>query len=199
MTLLLTVLLSFPIVLLAVAAMSIGVTRGRQPIKGSCGGLGGGGLRALQHAMRGTRRSGQNGRVAMTSLKSARVRDYMSRRLITFSPNDDVLDAIQELVRQRIAGAPVVDEQGNLIGMLSELDCLAVALTAGYHGELGGPVADFMTPEATTIDAEMSIVDLAQRFIESGFRRYPVVTDGRLVGVVSRRDVLRALGELAVG
>ena len=131
--------------------------------------------------------------------KSALVRDYMSGRLVTFTPETDVLDAIHELVQKRIAGAPVVDDQGNLVGMLSELDCMKIAMTAGYHGDMGGPVADFMTADAVTIDADMSIFDLAQLFLTSGFRRYPVMSDNRLVGQISRRDVLRALGELAVG
>lgn len=130
-------------------------------------------------------------------LKSALVKDYMTGKLVTFSPDTDVLDAIHELVRHRIAGAPVVDDNGNLIGMLSELDCLKVALTAGYHGEYGGPVSEFMTPNPKTVDADMSIVDLAARFLESRFRRYPVVKDNRLVGQISRRDVLRALEMLS--
>ena len=131
---------------------------------------------------------------------SARVKDYMSGRLLTFSPDTDVLDAIHQLVEHRIAGAPVVDDHGNLVGMLSELDCMKVALTAGYHGELGGPVSNFMTRDTVTIGADMSILDLAQLFLESGFRRYPVVSpDNRLIGQISRRDVLRALQTLSVG
>jgi len=133
----------------------------------------------------------------MMSPRSCLVRDYMAANLVTFTPDMDVLDAIHALVENRIAGAPVVDEHGNLIGMLSEFDCMKVALNAGYHGDWGGPVADFMTRDTQTVDADMSIVDLAQRFIESHFRRFPVVRDNRLVGLVSRRDVLRALEELA--
>ncbi len=128
--------------------------------------------------------------------KSALVRDYMSGKLITFNAQIDVLDAIQMLVRHRIAGAPVVDDHGNVIGMLSELDCMKIALTAGYHGERGGPVSEYMTTETETVDADMSIIDLAQRFLDSGYRRYPVVKDNRLIGQISRRDVLRALGEI---
>jgi CBS domain-containing protein len=64
--------------------------------------------------------------------KSALVRDYMAGRLVKFKPDMDVLDAIHELVQNRIAGAPVVDDQGELIGMLSELDCLKVGLNAGW-------------------------------------------------------------------
>ncbi|MBT8079169.1 MAG: CBS domain-containing protein [Gammaproteobacteria bacterium] len=134
----------------------------------------------------------------MQSLKSAHVKDYMSGRLVTFGPDTDVLDAIHQLVQHGIAGAPVVDDHGNIVGMLSELDCMKVALSAGYHGEMGGPVSDYMSVGVVTVDAEMSIIDLAQQFLESGFRRYPVVVDNRLIGQISRRDVLKALGQLAV-
>ena len=109
----------------------------------------------------------------------------------------DVLDAVHALVEHRIAGAPVVDDEGNLVGMLSEFDCMKIALQAGYHGQFGGPVSDYMTKGVTTVNAEMSIVDLAQMFADKGYRRFPVTDKNRLVGQVSRRDVLRALQVLA--
>jgi len=129
--------------------------------------------------------------------KSCRVQDYMARSLVTFKADTDVLDAVHELVKHRIAGAPVVDDHGTLIGMLSELDCMRVALHAGYHGDWGGPVSDFMSDGVETVDAEMSIIDLAQEFVESKYRRFPVMKKNRLVGQISRRDVLRALEYLA--
>ncbi len=130
--------------------------------------------------------------------KSAQVRDYMAGSLVKFKPDMDVLDAIQELIQHRIAGAPVVNDQGELVGMLSELDCLKIELNAGYYGDMGGPVADYMTPGVETVDADMNIIDLAQKFLNSGFRRFPVLRNNRLVGQISRRDVLRALSQLAV-
>jgi CBS domain-containing protein len=132
----------------------------------------------------------------MTS-KSCLVKDYMARTLVTFKPDTDVLDAVHVLVNRRIAGAPVVDDAGNLLGMLSELDCMKVALDAGYHGNWGGPVGDFMSEGVKTVDADMSIIDLAQEFVTSRFRRFPVMDGTRLVGQISRRDVLRALEYLA--
>lgn len=127
------------------------------------------------------------------TIKSCLVKDYMARTLVTFKPETDVLDAVHVLVTKRIAGAPVVDDSGNLLGMLSELDCMKVALNAGYHGNWGGPVKDFMSEGVRTVDADMSIVDLAQEFITSKFRRFPVMQGTRLIGQISRRDVLRAL------
>ena len=93
------------------------------------------------------------------SNKTATVKDFMSGKLVTFSPQTDVLDAIHELVHSRIAGAPVVDDYGNLVGMLSEFDCMPVVLSAGYHDEPGGPVSDLMVTDVRTVDAGMSIVD----------------------------------------
>ncbi|MDH3620440.1 MAG: CBS domain-containing protein [Gammaproteobacteria bacterium] len=133
------------------------------------------------------------------TLKSCLVKDYMAKTLVTFKPDTPVLDAVHTLVKHRIAGAPVVDDEGNLIGMLSELDCLKVALQAGYHGEYGGPVGDYMSEGVKTVNLEMSIVDLAQVFIDERYRRFPVTDRNRLVGQISRRDVLRALEVLATG
>jgi len=133
------------------------------------------------------------------TIKSCMVKDYMARTLVTFKPETDVLDAVHTLVHHRIAGAPVVDDEGNLLGMLSEFDCMKVALNAGYHGIWGGPVRDFMSDGVETVDANMSIVDLAQVFINKKFRRFPVVQGTRLVGQISRRDVLRALENIAKG
>lgn len=125
------------------------------------------------------------------------VKDYMARTLVTFKPETNVLDAVHDLVRHRIAGAPVVDDAGNIVGMLSELDCMKVALHAGYHGDYGGSVSDFMSTDVKTVNAEMSIVDLAQLFVDSRYRRFPVTQQNRLVGQISRRDVLRALASLS--
>jgi len=132
-------------------------------------------------------------------IKSCVVKDYMARTLVTFKPENDVLDAVHTLVEHRIAGAPVVDDEGNLLGMLSEFDCMKVALNAGYHGIWGGPVRDFMSDGVETVDADMSIVDLAQVFINKKFRRFPVTQGTRLVGQISRRDVLRALESISKG
>ena len=132
-------------------------------------------------------------------IKSCIVKDHMTRTLVTFKRETNILDAIHTLVEHRIAGAPVVDDAGNLIGMLSELDCLKVALQAGYYGEYGGPVADYMSGDVMTVNAEMSNVDLAQRFQDSRYRRFTVTDKYRLVGQISRRDALRALEVLSTG
>ena len=126
-------------------------------------------------------------------LKSIKVSDYMAASLVTFKPDMEMRLAISLLVEKRISGAPVVDDHGNQVGVLSEQDCMKVALSAGYFDDYAGQVKDYMSAKVTTIDADTSILTLAQLFIDSPFRRYPVMQNNRLVGQISRRDVLRAL------
>ncbi|WP_405237214.1 CBS domain-containing protein [Lentisalinibacter orientalis] len=132
-------------------------------------------------------------------LRSVLVKDWMAANLVTLKPDMDVMDALARLVEARIAGAPVVDHHGNMVGMLSEFDCMKVALDSSYHGQWGGRVSEFMTRDVITVPADMSIIDLARRFQESRLRRFPVMDDTRLVGQISRRDVLRALMSIADG
>jgi CBS domain-containing protein len=133
----------------------------------------------------------------MTTRRAAKARDYMSRHLITFTPDMEVMHAVGMLVARHISGAPVLDRLGNLVGMLSEKDCMRIALSAGYYGEWGGRVGEYMHGPVVTIDADMPIVEVAQLFAEREYRRYPVTEDARLVGQISRSDVLRALQEIA--
>ena len=121
---------------------------------------------------------------------------YMSSDLVTFSPAMDLHRAIRLLLKNRISGAPVVDSQGRLVGILTKKDCLKVAFSASYHQEWGGHVAQVMSREVQTVDAQSDVVEVAELFLNSRFRRFPVMKNGRLVGVISRHDVLRALDDL---
>ena len=128
--------------------------------------------------------------------KSVSVIHYMAKRLITFSPDMGVLKAIQTLVEAGISGAPVVDSHGNVVGVLSEKDCFKVALDASYHGEWGGRVSEYISKDVKAIEVDTSILEVAEMFMESEFRRFPVLDKNRLVGQISRHDVLRALSTL---
>ena len=126
-------------------------------------------------------------------LKDASVKEYMSANVVTFSPAMDIHKAINQLIKKRISGAPVVDQTGDIVGMLTERDCMRIALFASYHGEVAGKVSEYMQPVPKTIEADASIVEVASMFLEEGHRRYPVMQDNRLVGQISRHDVLKAL------
>ena len=126
--------------------------------------------------------------------RSAKVKDYMAASLVTFTPEMEIMDAIDTLVQHRISGAPVVDGHGNLVGVLSEQDCMKVALHSGYYGDPGGRVAEYMSTDIRTVDADTSIVELARTFLTAPYRRYPVLEDERLVGQLGRGEVHRQHG-----
>lgn len=128
--------------------------------------------------------------------RSICVRDYMTTTLFTLQQNLEVLRAVRILVEHDISGAPVVDENGKLVGILTERDCMRIDLEAGYYEDYGGRVENYMSKDVISIDPDMSILELAKRFIDAPYRRYPVVKNDHLVGLISRRDVMRALDEL---
>ena len=126
-------------------------------------------------------------------LHSIKAKDYMTANLVTLSPDTSVMEAIRILLDKGISGAPVVDKMGRLVGLLSEKDCMRVATHAGYYGEAGGKVSEFMSPEVITVEGDTSVIEIAKMFMEKPFKRYPVMDDNRLVGSISRRDVLKAI------
>ena len=128
-------------------------------------------------------------------LKSVLIRDHMSTRLVTLDPDMDILGAVNLLITNVIAGAPVVDGNRNLVGILTERDCMRVAMQAEYHGMPGGPVRRYMTKDPQYVSPDESILHVAQLFIDGKYHRYPVVKNDRLVGMISRRDVMHAMGK----
>lgn len=131
-------------------------------------------------------------------LRSVKAQDYMCEDLITFTPETDLFDAINALLEYRITGAPVIDAQGNLVGLLSEADCLKAILTLTYHEEeMGGRVGTYMSEEVHTINYDADIIKVAEEFINNKRRRLPVVKNGKVIGQISRRDVLRAVEQFA--
>jgi len=122
--------------------------------------------------------------------------DCMARTVVTVHPEMDAYEAIALLLKHEISGVPVVDPSGKLVGILSERDCLQTLLGAEYHDLPAALVEDLMTPEVQTITPDTDILKIAELFLNGKFRRFPVVDKGRLVGQVSRRDVLRAIQKM---
>jgi CBS domain-containing protein len=131
------------------------------------------------------------------SIEPMRVRDYMATDVLSVGPDAEIMHTIHLLVEKDISGVPVVDEQSRLVGILTERDFIRIAVQAGYFDEAGGRVADYMTTTVHTVSPDDSLMDLAELFATSPFRRCPVVEDGRLVGLICRRDVLSALKDSA--
>ncbi len=126
-------------------------------------------------------------------LHSLHVRDYMTKTLVSFTPDQDVIEAATILAKRKIGGAPVVNDIGNLVGVLSDSDCIKATIKHGFHPNWQGLVSEFMSSEVATVDLDDSVLDVAERFLQERYRRYPVMEDNRLIGQISRLDVLRAL------
>jgi len=122
--------------------------------------------------------------------------DCMVREVITVGPETDAYDAIALLLKHRISGTPVVDDLGKLVGMLSERDCLKTLLDAQYHNLPTALVRDLMSTDLHTVTPDTGMLKIAELFVHGKLRRLPVVDKGRLVGQLSRRDVLRAIHEI---
>ncbi len=130
-------------------------------------------------------------------MQLSRASDIMATKLLTLRADDDIYDAIGSLLSRRFSGAPVVDRNGSLIGILSEKDCLRLLANGSMHELPGGRVGDFMSTEVTTVLPEADIFRLAGHFLHHNHRRVPVVTEeGKLVGQVSRRDVLMGIQKM---
>jgi CBS domain-containing protein len=127
---------------------------------------------------------------------SATIADYMTTELVSFGPDDTIVEAMRVLLKRQLSGAPVIDQAGQMIGILSQKDCFAIVYNAAYHQEPGGQVHQYMSREVEHLEADCTVVDAADRFLHSNFRRFPVLREGRLVGLISRHDILRALDEL---
>ncbi len=122
-----------------------------------------------------------------------RVSEYMDIEVATLKPDDEIMHAVKFLLEQRVTGAPVVDEAERVVGIVTEKDCLRL-LAEGRDGDVPqGTVADFMTRDVTTIPPRMNIYFVAGMFLNDVVRRFPVVEDGRLVGAITRFDILRAI------
>ena len=119
-----------------------------------------------------------------------KARYVMTSNVVTIPSNATVEAAVQILVQNRISGAPVLDEQSELVGILSEFQLLELV----YDPRLkDSPVREFMTADVLTVDADDSLDTVANMFILHRIRRVPVMDEGQLAGIITRGDVLRWL------
>ncbi|TRZ46417.1 CBS domain-containing protein [Robertkochia solimangrovi] len=122
------------------------------------------------------------------------VEDYMTKNLVIFHPNQSVLEVMELFIKHRISGGPVCNDNGHLVGMISEADCMKSISESRYFNMpiLDKSVSRFMTTEVETIRHDMNIFDAASQFYKNNRRRIPVLEEGRLVGQISRKDILVA-------
>lgn len=125
--------------------------------------------------------------------KPISVKDIMARNIITFHPDQNASEVIDRLIGAGISGGAVVDAENRLVGVISEKDCLKTIVKSSYYDSMGALVSDLMSTAVATVDANDSVHSVAQKFLDSHYRRFPVLENGKLIGQVSRRDILRAV------
>ena len=127
-------------------------------------------------------------------LQSVNLRDYMLTNPVRVKPDDNILDAMQVIIDNKISGVCVVDADSNLVGILSELDCLRAALGATYNNSSVGLVREHMTGDNLLVaNPDENILDVAQDMLIKKHRRRPVVENGRLIGQITCRQLLSAV------
>ena len=145
-------------------------------------------------SFQGARKQQQNAN-APVALK---VKDYMTTNLITFKPDQSVQEVVESLIKHKISGGPVVNERQELVGIISEGDCLKQLSESRYYNMPleHDNVEKRMATNVETIDGNMDVFDAANKFLQSKRRRFPIVENGKLVGQISQKDILKAALQL---
>ena len=141
---------------------------------------------------------GKRAKPAKGNSENITVSDYMSKNLTTFRPDQSVLEVMETLIKNKISGGPVVNAKNELVGIISEGDCMKQISESRYYNQ---PMEDVkvekhMAKNVETIDGNMNVFDAANKFLESKHRRFPIVENGKLVGQISQKDVLIAALQL---
>lgn len=127
-----------------------------------------------------------------------KVKDFMTRKLVTFTLDQTIEQVIDTLIKYRISGGPVVNDKNELIGIISEGDCIKQISESRYYNMPldNNTVKKHMVRDVETIDGEMNVFDAASKFISAKRRRFPIVENGKLVGQISQKDILKAAMDL---
>jgi CBS domain-containing protein len=117
-----------------------------------------------------------------------KAKDVMSTKVTTIDEYANVMEVIKLLVEYNVTGLPVVDDAGRLLGMVTEKDILMLLL---YDPDVKGKtVTDLMTTEIVHFDEDENLMKIFESLVQNNFRRVPILSEGRLAGIVSRRDII---------
>ena len=128
-------------------------------------------------------------------MDSLKVKDYMTVKAVTFTPDMPLSAALDKVIRSDHLGGPVIDDKERVLGFLSEQDLLDKLVKVSYFCQDTHIVSDCMYKEVLSVSPEMSIIELADMMKVGKPKVYPVIDNGKLVGIITRRDVLRAIGK----
>ena len=128
-------------------------------------------------------------------MHSILVKDYMDFDSHAIMQNTNVHDVIENLLQHGIPGAPVINSEQQVIGFVSEQDCIAEMLNNTFYCEEPGLVTAVMKSDVITVTPQSSIFEIAQCMLKDKHKNYPVIDNGKLVGIISRSRILKALIE----
>ena len=119
--------------------------------------------------------------------------DFMDKSFATVQPDTPMQKAIKLLIKRKLTGVLVVDAEKQLLGVLSETDCLKILLRRGFDRFPDDVVESYMHAVPMTVESTLDIIRAAQIFVENPFRRLAVVDAGELVGQITRRDIVKGM------
>lgn len=137
---------------------------------------------------------GKRSKMTQKESEQINVSDYMTRSIITFQPDQSVLEVMNTLIKYRISGGPVVNEKNELMGIISEGDCIKQISESRYYNQPleNIQVEQHMAKNVETIEGTMNIFDAADKFLKSKRRRFPILENGKLIGLISQKDIIKA-------
>ncbi len=128
-------------------------------------------------------------------MHSILVKDYMDHNAHAILSTTNIKDAVEYMLKDGVIGLPVIDSDEQVVGYVSEQDCIKEMLNDAFFCEEPAEVTAVMKSEVVSVAPDTSIVEIAQSMVERRPKNYPVISDGRLVGVISRSHILKALLE----
>ncbi|MGX9418949.1 CBS domain-containing protein [Vibrio sp. RC27] len=126
-------------------------------------------------------------------MESQKVKDYMTKQPVTFTPDMSLATALEKVIGSEQFGGPVIDDCKQVIGFLSEQDLIDKLVKVSYYCQDSYVVGDCMSTEVLSVDSNMPIIELASRMTIGKPKVYPVIDDGKLVGLITRRAALVAI------
>lgn len=126
-------------------------------------------------------------------MDSIKITNHMDRQPVLLTADMTMASAVDALLKRKKLGAPVVDDKGQLIGFLSQQDCMSVMLKSSYHCDMVATVSDCMRSDVLWVSPEDSILKLAEQMLGPKPKVYPVVEEGKVIGTINRTHVLNAM------
>jgi len=128
-------------------------------------------------------------------MQSILVKDYMDPNTHAIQVTSNIQDAVESMLRNKVIGAPVVDSENRLVGYVSEQDCMKEMLNNTFYCEEPPSITKVMSSTVLSATPDTSILEIAEKMLDRLPKNYPVIREGKLVGVINRSHVLRALLE----